>query len=58
MFTIGAHNTIIGFSKNLTIDSCQFEYFPNSHPQYTLAFSCSDLYYSNLTSGIAPPSSF
>jgi len=55
MFTIGAHETIIGFSKNLTIDSCQFEYFPISL-SYELVQTPSDSYYSNLSSGIAPPS--
>jgi len=57
MFIIGSHNSIIGFSKNLLIDSTQFEYFPNTNK-----YNTSDIpnilgtsHYSNLGSGIAPP---
>lgn len=55
MFVIGSHESIIGLSKNLTITNTQFEYFPNSSLQYELVLTPSDSYYSNLSSGVAPP---
>ena len=55
MFIIGSHETIIGYTKNLTILDANYEYFPSPkfNDDFFILKSSS---YSNLTTGTAPPS--